>query len=115
LRQLEEARDYLEERSPQGADVVMGRVVAALAALERHPEIGRVGRIQGTRELVIAGTPYIIAYRLAGGAIEILAFLHGARKWPDRRVPVFEEPKLRGPLPMREEIWDEIAGRHGGV
>jgi len=35
------------------------------------PEIGRPGRIEGTRELVIPRTPYIAAYRIeremAGG------------------------------------------------
>jgi toxin ParE1/3/4 len=50
-------------------------------ALSRYPEMGRAGRVTGTRELIVF--PYLIAYRLKGGAIEIVAILHGSRRWPD--------------------------------
>ena len=43
--------------------------------------MGRTGRVAGTRELVIA--PYVIAYRSRKSVIEILAIIHGARRWPD--------------------------------
>jgi toxin ParE1/3/4 len=43
--------------------------------------MGRVGRIAGARELIIAGTPYIVPYRLRGDEIEILRVIHNARKW----------------------------------
>lgn len=49
-----------------------------------NPEIGRTGRVSGTRELVIRGTPFIVPYRAVGGDIHILRVYHGARKWPDR-------------------------------
>ena len=45
--------------------------------------MGRVGRVRGTRELVIAGTPYIAAYRVKGRVILILRILHGAQLWPE--------------------------------
>ena len=45
--------------------------------------MGRHGRIEGTRELVIPGLPYIIPYRVKNNVIEILRVLHAARKWPD--------------------------------
>jgi toxin ParE1/3/4 len=35
----------------------------------------------GTRELVVAGTPYIIPYRLRRDRLELLAVLHGRQKW----------------------------------
>jgi toxin ParE1/3/4 len=47
-----------------------------------HPEIGRPGRVRGTREFVIAGTPYLPAYRFAGDVVTVLRLLHGARRWP---------------------------------
>jgi plasmid stabilization system protein ParE len=47
------------------------------------PEIGRPGRIEGTRELVIQRTPYIAAYRIDGETVRILRVLHGAQEWPD--------------------------------
>jgi toxin ParE1/3/4 len=44
--------------------------------------IGRQGRVGGTRELVVQGTPYIVVYRVHDD-VEILAVVHGARKWPE--------------------------------
>lgn len=53
-----------------------------IVKLADHPNMGRVGRIEGTRELVITRTPYIVGYRLVGNTVEILTVLHGARQWP---------------------------------
>ncbi len=58
------------------------RIEAEVERLARFPEIGRPGRVEGTRELVITGTPYIAAYSLAGARILILRILHGAQQWP---------------------------------
>ncbi|HET6521471.1 MAG TPA: type II toxin-antitoxin system RelE/ParE family toxin, partial [Geminicoccaceae bacterium] len=52
--------------------------------LAQHPESGRPGRVPGTRELVVSGTPYIVPYRVQGNTVQILRVLHGARKWPTR-------------------------------
>jgi len=51
--------------------------------LGNHPMAGREGRVEGTRELVIRGTPYIVAYRLKKNEVWILAVLHAAREWPE--------------------------------
>ncbi|WP_425293535.1 type II toxin-antitoxin system RelE/ParE family toxin [Mesorhizobium prunaredense] len=50
--------------------------------LSANPFIGRVGEISGTRELVISGTPYVVAYRVKDTQIEVLFVQHGAREWP---------------------------------
>jgi plasmid stabilization system protein ParE len=44
--------------------------------------MGRPGRVPGTRELVVAGTPYVVAYRVAASQIDVLAVIHAARRWP---------------------------------
>jgi len=44
--------------------------------------MGRIGRVTATRELVLP--PMVTAYRLRRGALEILAIIHGARRWPDK-------------------------------
>jgi plasmid stabilization system protein ParE len=44
--------------------------------------MGRPGRISGTRELVITGTPFVAVYRVRADAVEILRFLHGAQRFP---------------------------------
>jgi len=54
----------------------------AETVLSRSPAIGRPGRVLGTREFVIAGLPYIIAYRVRDKDLEILRVLHTSRRWP---------------------------------
>ena len=48
------------------------------------PLSGRPGRVEGTRELVVARAPYIVAYRIVEDDLEIAAIIHAARRWPDR-------------------------------
>jgi toxin ParE1/3/4 len=48
-------------------------------SLETFPNLGRAGRIAGTREITMA--PYVIVYRVAQ-AVEILRIYHGAQNWP---------------------------------
>ncbi len=45
--------------------------------------MGRADRVAGSIELVVAGTPYIVAYRVRGRAVELLGVIHTARLWPD--------------------------------
>ena len=52
--------------------------------LSENADIGRPGRVPGTRELVIARTPFTVPYRLQGEVLQILRVLHGARRWPER-------------------------------
>ena len=52
--------------------------------LSENEDIGRPGRVPGTRELVIARTPFTVPYRLQGEVLQILRVLHGARRWPER-------------------------------
>jgi toxin ParE1/3/4 len=47
--------------------------------LAAHRDSGRAGRVDGTREWVLTGTPYIAVYRLKGGFIEVLRVLHGSQ------------------------------------
>ena len=84
-RHLSAAYDYwARESSPSAADEMLERIFSAVEVLERHPEAGRRGRVSGTRELVILSTPFLVAYRIQHKGIEVLALLHGARKWPGR-------------------------------
>ena len=83
LEDLERARQYIAERNPAAAQAVIARIESALKALATHPEIGRRGRVQGTRELVVPDTPFIIAYLVSKNSVEILAVIHGARRWPE--------------------------------
>ena len=77
-------RDYIAEDNPRNAGSVARQILDAVELLTTHPNIGRPGRITGTRELVVAGTSYVIPYRVRGGRLELLAVFHGRQKWPDK-------------------------------
>jgi toxin ParE1/3/4 len=74
--------DYIEADSPRAAAAVDKSIQAGVEKLKRFPEMGRQGRVDGTRELVTSGTPYIAAYRIAGNTVRVLRVLHGAQQWP---------------------------------
>ena len=82
LFDLESLHTYISGDNPNAADITVDRVLAGIDALERHPEMGRAGRVAGTRELVVP--PFVVAYKLRHGAVEIVAIIHGARRWPER-------------------------------
>jgi toxin ParE1/3/4 len=83
LADREAILDYICADSPRAAVSVDDQIEARVEGLARFPEMGRLGRIEGTRELVIAGTPYVAAYRIANDTVRILRVLHGAQEWPD--------------------------------
>ena len=84
IEDLQWAYDYLAAENVRAAGDIVDRSVSAVERLEQFPQMGRSGRVEGTRELVITGTPFIVAYRLKRDAIQILAVLHAARKWPKK-------------------------------
>jgi toxin ParE1/3/4 len=75
--------EYIAAESPISADKVIQRILTAITVLEEHPHLGRSGRVEGTLELIIAGTPFIVPYRLRRDQVEVLAVLHAARRWPE--------------------------------
>lgn len=80
---IRSARDYIAEENPSAAARVVGSVQKSARVLSRYPDIGRLGRVPGTRELVVPGTPFIISYRIRERGVEVLAVIHGARRWPE--------------------------------
>jgi len=62
------------------------QLVEAVAQLATHPQLGRRGRVAGTRELVAPRTPFLVISRYtaapAPGGIEVVEILHHARRWP---------------------------------
>lgn len=74
--------DYIAEDNPLAAVDQGDRIEDQVDQLLQHPQMGRPGRKQGTRELVISRTPFIVVYRIKGRRIELLRLLHGSQKWP---------------------------------
>ena len=84
LGDMGEAYDFVAMDQPAAAKRVMMQVEGAVALPRRFPGMGRPGRVKGTRELVVVGTPFVVPYRVREDRIEILAVLHGSRRWPER-------------------------------
>ena len=73
--------DYIAQDNLRAAISVGDEIERQVELLAEHSKLGRVGRVKGTRELVIQGTPYIAAYKISGDCIYILRILHGAMNW----------------------------------
>lgn len=75
---------YVAERNPDAARKLQASVRHAVETLADHPNRGRPGRFEGTRELVIVGYPYLVVYRVREESVRILRVLHGAQDWPPK-------------------------------
>ncbi|HKI05432.1 MAG TPA: type II toxin-antitoxin system RelE/ParE family toxin [Thermoanaerobaculia bacterium] len=84
LRALDVIAEYIARDRPQAARRMVERIREAVTLLSSQPELGRSGRVPQTRELIVAGTPFIVPYRVRRGVVEILTVLHAARTWPDQ-------------------------------
>ena len=75
------AIDYIAQDSLTAALSQLDEIERQSDRLAEYPELGRVGRVKGTRELVINRTSFIAIYRIKGDIIQIFRFLHGAQQW----------------------------------
>ncbi len=82
LADLDSALAWIAAERPAAAENVGKRVHEAIGSLREFPERGRPGRVRNTRELVVAGTPFVVPYRVGSQQVDVLAILHGARMWP---------------------------------
>jgi toxin ParE1/3/4 len=74
--------DYIAQESFLAAIAQDEEIERQVDMLLAHPDMGRLGRVKTTRELVIGRTSFIVAYRVKGTRIEILRVLHGSQQWP---------------------------------
>ena len=86
LRNLDDEAEYVSRENPAAARALARRIHHAVGLLRENPALGRPGRIHGTRELVVAGTRYVIPYRVRAhlSRIEILRVFHTSRRPPKR-------------------------------
>ena len=83
IRHLAQLRAHIARDRPTAAHHVAAVLLDAVERLAELPNLGRPGRVPGTRELVVPGTPYVIPYRMRGDRLEIIAVFHGRQKWPE--------------------------------
>lgn len=84
VRNRETQLGYLGERNPTAAIDIGDAVETAVGRLVDFPESAKLGRVPGTRELIVTGTPFVIVYRVETTAVVILRMLHGAQRWPPK-------------------------------
>ena len=77
-----EQLDYIAQDKPLAAIGQDEQIERQINMLLAHPKMGRPGRVTGTRELVISGTPFVVSYRLQEQSIEVLRLLHSAQQGP---------------------------------
>lgn len=84
LDDLDTLLDYIAIDSLLAAENQAYEVDTQVANLVEHPKLGRLGRKQGTRELVINRTSFIVVYvhDEEKQEVQIIRILHGAQKWP---------------------------------
>ena len=80
----DEIYDYIEADNPVAALALDELFSEKASRLADHPDLGRPGRIAGTRELV-AHRHYVLVYDVAGDLVRVLRVLHTARQWPPVR------------------------------
>jgi toxin ParE1/3/4 len=84
IKHLVSLRDFIAKDSEHSAALVAKRILASIELLQKQPEMGRPGRVLGTRELVVPDTPCIIPYRVREGRLELIAVFHGRQQWPKK-------------------------------
>lgn len=83
VRHLSETIEFIQAKSIKGSATVRRRILNIVMRVGQMPYSGRVGRIDGTREAVVPGVPYIVVYQVSSDAVEIVGIWHTARLWPE--------------------------------
>jgi addiction module RelE/StbE family toxin len=81
---LERIYDYVAESRPEAARRVAQTVLDGIKTLETFPNLGRPGRVRGTREITFPPLSFVVVYEVpeSDGQVRILRVLHGAQRWP---------------------------------
>ena len=82
IQDIRQAFAYIADDNPQSAKAVIERIEQGINTLCAHSHLGRPGRLKGTREFVIARTPFIVVYRPHKLTLWVLTILHTSKKYP---------------------------------
>jgi toxin ParE1/3/4 len=79
---LERIAEHIAKDKPGAALAMWDAIESQVERLRAFPNSGRAGRLEGTRELLVPRTPFIVVYRIAETHVELVRVLHGAQQWP---------------------------------
>jgi addiction module RelE/StbE family toxin len=74
---------YIAKHNPQAAFKLKEAILDRARILLAQPKLGKKGRVQGTRELVLSGTSYLLVYRVQNSGPQVIRVLHGRQQWPE--------------------------------
>lgn len=77
--QLEAHVNRIRENNPEAARATAQTILDRIAQLQAFPNLGRLGQVKNTRELVVSS--YVIVYWLVDDVAEIMYVWHGAQDW----------------------------------
>jgi plasmid stabilization system protein ParE len=77
---FDQAIQFIATSDPVAAGLIADRIGISVRSLSGLPA-GRPGRVAGTFEKVVSGTPYIVAYAISPDSITVLRLIHGRRNW----------------------------------
>lgn len=72
---------YIAKDNPDAASNLRDEITTKVEALPDHPKLYKVGRIKGTREMVVRPN-YVVVYKESAKSIKIVRVLHAAQQWP---------------------------------
>lgn len=73
--------EHIAQDNPDAAEELADDIEARTEKLREFPEMYKVGRKRGTRELV-AHKNYIVVYLVINSQVEVLRVKHSAQQWP---------------------------------
>ncbi|MDO8379034.1 type II toxin-antitoxin system RelE/ParE family toxin [Phenylobacterium sp.] len=73
---------HIAEDNVDAALRMEDRIQSTVARLDAMPLRTRPGRLSGTRELVVTGTPYVVVLEITDEVVGVVRVLHGAQAWP---------------------------------
>ena len=74
--------NYIRKDNPEAARRVAQTIFDGASELRTFPSRGRLGMVEGTRELVFAPWPYIAVYEIFENQVQVLRIRHASRDWP---------------------------------
>jgi toxin ParE1/3/4 len=76
------AEEFISRENPAAAQKVAEAIYKTAEKLEIFPDLGKPGRVPGTRELPLTKYPYTLVYRVRPSKVIVYAVMHHARKFP---------------------------------
>jgi toxin ParE1/3/4 len=74
--------EFIRRENASAAQRVVNTIYEYVGSLSSFPLLGRLGRVEGTREMSMPSLPFIVVYRVTQDTVEIAGVIHGAQRWP---------------------------------